>query len=195
HNRIFQAALSYQTQIPERLDFCFGYEGPGGGHLPRELAIGDFDRSALYSDQRVRKIYQTGDRKLVSRADLHSPVAFSHFDLLEHAQELARRFQFGCARMLDHFDEWLGTAIEDWYFQRIKLYDAVVDVAAGQRSEQVLDSRDHNPLPHQSRGVADAGDMLRRSGNLKIIEINPPKDITCICGGGTERQPHGLARM
>src|SRR5262249_20595067 len=58
YDRIVETAVSNQPQVPERLDLGFGYEGPGGGHLARELAVRYLDRAALYSDQGVRKIYQ-----------------------------------------------------------------------------------------------------------------------------------------
>ena len=163
--------------------------------MPGELAIGDLDRPALHTDERVRKINKTRDGKIIGRTDLHSPISVGHFDLLEHSKELARRFEGGCASMLDHLYEWLGASIEDWDLEGIEFYDAVVDVASSQGGEQMFDGGDHDALSHKGGSIANPCYILRRCRYLKVIEIGSPEDVARVCRRRTQCQPDWFARM
>jgi hypothetical protein len=148
HDCIVETAAPNEAQIPERLDLRFRYKGAGRGHLSSELTIRDLYGAALHADQRVRKIYQARDREIICWTNAHSPIAVGYFYMLEHSQKLARGLKFSSSSMLYHFYEWLSASVKDGYFQRVKLDDAVVDVASRQSRKQMLDSRDHYSLPH-----------------------------------------------
>jgi hypothetical protein len=161
--------------------------------MARELPIVNLYLETLRADHRVGELYQARNRKVARRAYAHAPVAVFDLDPLEHAQELARRFKLGCSRLLYEIDERFGAAVKYRHFERVNVNDAVIDVGAGERREQVLDCRDHHTLAHKRGRVAHARDMLRRGCHLEIIQVGSAKYVSRVGGRRPERYAGPLA--
>src|SRR5260370_34426771 len=121
--------------------------------MVRKLSVDDRDALPLSTDHRVRKLDHAGYGVRVRRTHAHSAIAVDHFYMLQDPEELARRLELFDPRALDHVDEGFGAAVQNRDLQRIYVDYAIVDVAPGQRRQQVLDGRDHHALTHQGRRI------------------------------------------
>src|SRR6185295_219476 len=101
HDRILERPSTREPEIPQRLHFIEKTKGARRRDSFRELPVAQFDLPALRADHRVRKLNQTGYRKNFSRLDAHPSIALRHFNVLQNAQELARRFELCDSRLFD----------------------------------------------------------------------------------------------
>src|SRR6266853_3117680 len=124
----------------------------------------------------MRKINAVRNRVRVRRIDGNEFVSVTQFELAANLQILARAALFANARFLNHLHERARTAVQNWQFQVIQFNHRVINAGANECREQVLGGRDQNPLFHQARGVADAGDVATDRLDLKSFQISAAKD-------------------
>jgi len=115
----------------------------------------------------------------IGGVDSDELVALAHLNFATNLEILAGPALFANAYFADHIDERLSTTVEDGKFKVVELDDRVVDAKTNERGEHVLGRRDQHALLHETRGVADAGDIAAVGFDLEAVQVGPTEHDAC----------------
>ncbi len=143
HHRILERGAERKTGAPELGSIVHESEGPGAADFAAEPFRVEIEHIVLTADHRIGEVdFDLGTE--AGRMGTQFAKRIAHRDLyrLQHLDEAARRRLCENAALIDRGDEGGGAAVHDRHFRAIELDHRIVDRAAGERRQQMLDRAD-----------------------------------------------------